>query len=108
MLADSGANQSCFNNRLTITLRLIIRTVQWTEFPTCNGKNSLDAFSAYGIVDIAQIFAGILHFGFFDDQSAANLFDTVVQFDWLLGRTAFDVLVPSKKNEEQKYAYATP
>lgn len=62
-----------------------------------DSQNSLHALAADGIVDDAEIFAGILDSRLTDDQGAANLAYAVIELDRLAPGRAFDVLVPSEK-----------
>lgn len=82
-------------------LHILLQRIYRKEIVTSDCENSFDAFPTDGIVDVAQIFAGILNFGLFDDQRPAHLLDSIVQLDRLLGCTSLHVFVPPGKEQTQ-------
>ena len=97
MLADNGAAKIDTKKNSHHSIINPIKLSSKTFWFTCDGENRFHTFTSDGIVDIAQVFAGIFHFGLLDDQRTADLLDTIIQLDWLLGGTSFHVLVPSNK-----------
>lgn len=66
-------------------------------FLTCNGQDGFYALASDGVVDHAEVLAGVLDHRLPDDEGAADLLHSLVQLDQLLVLVSLHKFVPSKK-----------
>ena len=64
---------------------------------TCDSEDGLNTLSTDAVVHHAQVFSWILDLGFFDDEGASNLLDSLIQTNQFFVVGRFHELVPSIK-----------